>query len=148
MPFPRYASGRTTGIVLDSGDGVTHAVPVYEGFSMPHAVRRVDVAGRDVTEHLQLLLRKSGYHLHTSAEKEVVRMTKEKVCYVALNPAKEEKEAGGRGEEFKLPDGNAIRVSCSSCEDLQKSRTSSNSFRHPRPQTARTRTLPCTRDPL
>ena len=77
---------------------------------MPHAVRRVDVAGRDVTEHLQLLLRKSGYHLQTSAEKEVVRMIKEKACYVALNPAKEEKEAGGRGEDFKLPDGNTLRV--------------------------------------
>lgn len=77
---------------------------------MPHAVRRVDVAGRDVTEHLQLLLRKSGYHLQTSAEKEVVRMIKEKACYVALNPAKEEKESGGRGEDFKLPDGNTLRV--------------------------------------
>lgn len=108
---PRYASGRTTGIVLDSGDGVTHAVPVFEGFSMPHAIRRVDVAGRDVTEHLQLLLRKSGYHLHTSAEKEVVRLTKEKVCYVALNPAKEEKDSSSKAEEFRLPDGNAIRVS-------------------------------------
>lgn len=96
--------------MLDSGDGVTHAVPVYEGFSMPHAVRRVDVAGRDVTEHLQLLLRKAGYHFQTSAEKEVVRMIKEKACYVALNPAKEEKESGGRGEDFKLPDGNTLRV--------------------------------------
>ncbi|GAA5862485.1 hypothetical protein JCM5296_000370 [Sporobolomyces johnsonii] len=107
-----YASGRTTGIVLDSGDGVTHAVPVFEGFSINHAIRRVDVAGRDVTDHLQLLLRKAGYHLHTTAEKEVVRMIKEKTCYVALSPAKEEKEAqgGGRGEDFRLPDGNVIRL--------------------------------------
>ncbi|CAE6432262.1 unnamed protein product [Rhizoctonia solani] len=105
-----YASGRTTGIVLDSGDGVTHAVPVFEGFSMPHAIRRVDVAGRDVTDHLQLLLRKAGHNLHTTAEREVVRTIKEKCCYVALNPVKEEKEIGGRWEEFKLPDGKAVQV--------------------------------------
>ncbi|KAI9454010.1 actin-like protein [Russula earlei] len=105
-----YASGRTTGIVLDSGDGVTHAVPVFEGFSMPHAIRRVDVAGRDVTEHLQLLLRKSGHHLHTTAEREVVRSIKEKNCYIALNPHKEEKETMGRTETFRLPDGNMIAL--------------------------------------
>jgi len=104
-----YSSGRTTGIVLDSGDGVTHAVPVFEGFSMPHAIRRVDVAGRDVTDHLQLLLRKSGNHLHTTAEREVVRTIKEKCCYIALNPAKEEKEAA-RIEAFRLPDGHVIEL--------------------------------------
>lgn len=78
---------------------------------MPHAIRRVDIAGRDVTEQLQLLLRKAGYHLHTSSEKEVVRIIKEKTGYVAFNPVKEEKDASTvRPEDFKLPDGNIVRV--------------------------------------
>ena len=112
-----YASGRTTGMVLDAGDGVSHAVPVYEGFAMPSSIRRIDVAGRDVTEHLQLLLRKSGYVFHTSAEKEVVRTIKEKEGYVALDPKKEEKEwiqNAGRGDvrvkDYTLPDGNKIKL--------------------------------------
>lgn len=63
-----------------------------------------------MTEHLQLLLRKSGYHLHTTAEGEVVRAIKEKNCYVALNPHKEEKDAPSRTEIFRLPDGNTITV--------------------------------------
>ncbi|KAJ3379383.1 Actin-2 [Entophlyctis sp. JEL0112] len=106
-----YSSGRTTGIVLDSGDGVTHAVPVYEGFAIPHAIRRIDVAGRDVTESLQLHLRKSGINLWgTSAEKEVARIVKESCCYVASNPGREEKEGVGRFEEFVLPDGNIVKI--------------------------------------
>lgn len=65
-------------MVLDSGDGVSHCVPVYEGFALPHAVLRSDVAGRDVTEHLLLQLRRTGHVFHTSAEREVVRQIKEK----------------------------------------------------------------------
>ncbi|KAI9657623.1 MAG: Actin-like protein [Bathelium mastoideum] len=112
-----YSSGRTTGVVLDSGDGVTHAVPVYEGFAIPSSIRRIDVAGRDVTEYLQTLLRKSGHVFHTSAEKEVVRIIKEKTSYIALDPRKEEKEwtgAGGRTEaksiDYTLPDGNKLKA--------------------------------------
>lgn len=112
-----YASGRTTGVVLDSGDGVSHAVPVYEGFAMPNSIRRIDVAGRDVTEQMQLLFRKSGLVFHTSAEKEVVRAIKEKTCYVAPDPKKEEREwiqhngrPDGKVVEHILPDGNKIKV--------------------------------------
>ncbi|EEY14577.1 alpha-centractin [Verticillium alfalfae VaMs.102] len=111
-----YASGRTTGIVLDSGDGVSHAVPVYEGFAMPSSIRRIDVAGRDVTEYMQTLLRKSGYVFHTSAEKEVVRLIKESVTYVAHDPRKEEKEwiqrSGDQPKtaEYVLPDGHKLKI--------------------------------------
>ncbi|KAJ1962488.1 centractin- actin- protein of the dynactin complex [Dipsacomyces acuminosporus] len=123
-----YASGRTTGIVLDSGDGVTHAVPVFEGFALSHAIRRVDIAGRDVTEYLQVLLQKAGYNFHTTAEREIVRQIKEKICYIALDTSKEEKElasvgtgrlgsvgvsgsdAKSRNDIFKLPDGHLINL--------------------------------------
>ena len=111
-----YASGRTTGIVLDSGDGVSHAVPVFEGFAIQNSVRRIDVAGRDITEYFQTQLRKAGHVFHTSAEKEVVRIMKEKTSYVALDPTKEEKEWGGTSRmegktvEYQLPDGKSIKV--------------------------------------
>ena len=83
---------------------------------MPSAIRRIDVAGRDVTEHLQTLLRKSGAIFHTSAEKEIVRLIKEKTCFVAQDPKKEEKEWAGSGggakaEEYKLPDGRTLKAS-------------------------------------
>jgi centractin len=109
-----YASGRTTGVVLDSGDGVTNAVPVYEGFILPHAVTRIDVAGRDITDYLQLLLRKAGHNFHTSAELEVVKDIKEKICFVAFNIERIEKEDSEDFVEpevpYKLPDGNVIQV--------------------------------------
>ena len=111
-----YASGKTTGIVLDAGDGVSHAVPVFQGFAIPNSIRRIDVAGRDVTEHLQQLLRKSGRVFHTSAEKETVKDIKEKTGYVALDPTKEEKEWSGaartdnKSVEYTLPDGHKLKV--------------------------------------
>lgn len=105
----RYATGRVTGVVLDSGDGVTHAVPIYEGFAMPNSIMRVDIAGRDVTRHLRALIRKEGFNFRTTAEFEIVRSIKEKVCYLATNAQKDE---GSDAEKisYTLPDGNSLEV--------------------------------------
>jgi centractin len=110
-----YASGRTTGVVLDIGDGVSHSVPIYEGFVLPNAIQRADIAGREVTMHLQLLLRKSGYRFYTSAEREVVRNIKESLCQVSIDLRKEEEAFEADRSKpsaaiYKLPDGSVIEV--------------------------------------
>merc|ERR1719411_1134189 len=93
-----YASGRTTGVVLDSGHGVTHCVPVYEGFSLPHAITRMDVADSEVTEHLNRILKKSGHNFHTSAEMQTVQEIKEKACKVRLQTKKHSSLAIDEGD--------------------------------------------------
>ena len=112
-----YATGRTTGVVLDSGDGVTHAVPIYEGFALPLSIVRSDIAGRDVTRYLKLLLRKEGLIFNTTAEFEVVKSIKEKICYLTSNPqrALDEHSAGTGGDiektSYVLPDGSNVDIS-------------------------------------
>lgn len=95
--------------MLDSGDGVTHAVPIYEGFAMPHSIMRNDIAGRDVTRYLKLLLRKEGVNFRTTAEFEIVRTIKEKACYLSSNPVKEE-TTDSEKHTYVLPDGSSLDI--------------------------------------
>ncbi|XP_054432927.1 actin-related protein T1 [Pteronotus mesoamericanus] len=106
-----YASASVTGLVLDSGEGVTCTVPIFEGYSLPHAVTKLHVAGGDLTEHLTQLLLASGNISPYILNKDLVNDIKEKLCYVAMDP---DKELYKRSEEilknYQLPDGNVFYI--------------------------------------
>jgi centractin len=107
-----YAAGRTTGVALDCGGGLSHAAPVVDGWVAPAAVQRLDVGGVAVTHAFRAALRGAGVVLNSSAEVEVAREAKERVCRVARNPAAEEAAAAaatGPGDTpLTLPDGTCV----------------------------------------
>ncbi|KAK6130312.1 hypothetical protein DH2020_035947 [Rehmannia glutinosa] len=107
-----YASGRTTGIVLDCGYDVSHVVPVYEGCSLQHAVLRLDLGGRGVTEHLMRIVAERGYTFSATVETAVDM--KEKLGYVALDYDHELEtskiSSSTVDKNYELPDGQIITI--------------------------------------
>jgi len=106
-----YAQGLFTGVVVDSGDGVTHVVPVFEGFVLPHLIKRLDVAGRHVTRYLIKLLQLRGYSFNRTADYETVRQIKEAMCYVGYDRELEKKLALDTTvlvQSYTLPDQQRV----------------------------------------
>ncbi|XP_019254287.1 PREDICTED: actin-66-like isoform X2 [Nicotiana attenuata] len=109
-----YTSGRTTGIVVDSGDSVSHTVPIYEGHALPHAISRLDLGGDDLTCYLAKILDESGYTFKYRVERDVFCRMKETTGYVALDFEKEIEEAkkyiSSVEKGYELPDGEVINI--------------------------------------
>ncbi|XP_054719083.1 uncharacterized protein LOC129228429 [Uloborus diversus] len=109
-----YTGGRTTGVVLDTGAGISHVVPVYEGYAIHHAICRLEYAGKHLTEYLRELLTERGYYFTTTAEREIVRDIKESLCFVSEDFLSDMKIASSNlkafDQKYTLPDGQEITV--------------------------------------
>merc|ERR1712070_1200940 len=106
-----YASGRTTGVVLDSGEGISHTVPIYEGYAMPHSIQRMDLAGNDLTNYLLKILQENDINLSTPSEIDCAQAMKEQICRVAIDFEAEMKMFDDNHfKDFQLPDGHTIGI--------------------------------------
>jgi actin-related protein len=108
-----YAAGRTTGLVTDAGDGVSHTIPVFEGYSISHAVEKMEIAGRVLTNWMQKLLLGTGESFTSSAELEIVKDIKEKLAFVAQNYDEEFaacNSSSAEDKQYTLPDKRVITV--------------------------------------
>lgn len=112
-----YANGGTDGVVLDCGEGVTQVVPIYQGYGVDHAIRRQDLAGRDVSAVLQTLLANRAPHaVHVDVE--TAREMKERLCFVSppgqcTSPTSDQETEVGKAKvsrSYTLPNGDSIEV--------------------------------------
>lgn len=108
-----YASGLTTGCVIDAGETITHIVPVYECFSMTHVAQRLEVGGRQINGFLKTLLIQNGIELQSSNERDVLRNIKETLCYIPSDYNAELdkiEHVNDIEKNFLLPEGQEIRI--------------------------------------
>ena len=113
-----YWSGRCSGIIVDIGDGVASTANVYEGYTIPTAIRRGNFGGKEMTEYLMQLLREKGHSFTTSLDREIVKDIKEKVGYISMDYDQDidkwESSVGTKNidieKKYKLPDGKVINL--------------------------------------
>ncbi|XP_027798015.1 actin-related protein T3 [Marmota flaviventris] len=106
-----FAAGFTTGLVLNSGAGVTQCVPIFEGYCLPHGVKQLDLAGFDLTNYLMMLLKDHGIMLLSTTDKKTVESIKETSCYVATDYEEERAKKPECIEKvYQLPDGKILKL--------------------------------------
>lgn len=126
-----FATGRTTGTVLDSGEGITHTVPIYEGYAIPHAITEIPICGRDLTNYLVMLLNKSYPEylpLHNAEKKKeayesavIIKEMHGRVAHdydAELKTAQDENQT--KPKRYRLPGSQTITVNkeCLECPEL------------------------------
>lgn len=105
-----YSYGRTSGLVVEVGHGVSYVVPIYEGYPLPSITGRLDYAGSDMTAYLMSLMNNSGKHF-TENQMAIVEDIKRKCCFVALDPIEEKKVPDAEHLiQYTLPDGQDIQL--------------------------------------
>ena len=103
------SSGRFSGIVIDSGEGITSFVPIFDGYSLQNSKLRMDLAGKDITDYLVKNLEESGVSFNTLVQKKIIsKLIKEKTCYVAFDFEKEKNNY--KSMTYEMPDGKLINV--------------------------------------
>lgn len=108
-----YASGKTTGIVLESGEGITHSIPIFEGFAIPYATIKLDIGGSDLTKYIVNLFKENGVNIAESAYEENFKQIKEKKCFVSYDfdsSVKEFQKNKSRDYGGTLPDGTEVYI--------------------------------------
>jgi len=109
-----FSTSQMTGVILESGAGVTQTCAIYEGYSIPVSYERYNYGGKDVTEYLKNMLKMRGYYFYNSSEIKFVNEIKEKMCYLEANKKmdfpKIKKIMNKNLFQYFLPDGNNISI--------------------------------------
>ncbi|CAI5463437.1 unnamed protein product [Closterium sp. Yama58-4] len=106
-----YSSGRTTGLVLDSGYGLSSAVPVFEGLAVPNGILNLNLGGGELTGYLRKLLDERGISIHNPSNRDYVVDLKERLSFVAVDFEQEMASAESSSCSYDLPDGQVATLS-------------------------------------
>eukprot|EP01125_Pyxidicula_operculata_P003535 TRINITY_DN1456_c0_g1_i5.p1 TRINITY_DN1456_c0_g1~~TRINITY_DN1456_c0_g1_i5.p1 ORF type:complete len:317 (-),score=34.22 TRINITY_DN1456_c0_g1_i5:186-1136(-) len=110
-----FGTCRSCALVLQIGDGISHTLPIWEGYTMKEAILSVELSGSDITDYLTNSLREIGFPFNTTSEREIVRDMKEKLCYASLDYESEYARVSSGDDyniirSYSLPDSSSLRI--------------------------------------